>query len=271
MTVTTGHTTNGTTAARTPYGGGRSERPWLPDVVATAPEPAGDVARRRARRRAWRARFVFALVVAGFVALGARQITVHLETRNRLALGTVTVQADPVDVVSTSPGTVADLLVRPQQEVAAGEVVAVVEAIRPAAGGTEQRVSTPLVAPFDAVVSQVPAKIGSALTPGAVVVRLYKPERLYFQAQIPLARLSEVSIDMTGELRVRSLDPIAVRLAGIEPAFLPNARGERVANLELEAAPGEVERLVPGVELGGWLDTSTAPAGAPTGVIAGTP
>ncbi len=230
-----------------------------------------ELERFRERRRRWRSRLVFAIVVTFLVALGVERIATNMRNRDRLPVPTAVLTADMIDVVATSPGSVVDVLVGPQQPVEAGETVAVLEVVRLTAGGGEQRVRTELTAPVAGVVATVPAKVGAAVVSTQIVVRMYRPDELYLRADLPLDTLSDARFGMRGTVEAKGVGTVEVSLAGIEPDLDAPAGRPRVVHLTLRPIdPARLAGLVPGIEFTGWLLRSSAASDAPSGVRAGT-
>ena len=215
---------------------------------------------RKARWRRWRARLTFLVVLIECVAIGWVQADARLERRDQVQLQGAVLSADPIDIISTSPGNVVEALVRPGGQVSSGDAVAVVDAVRPAPAGGEQLLRTTLVAPVDGVVSAVPAKGGAALRSGDVVVRLYRPETLHLAVDVDLDRATDLQLGMVGRFRARGVDPIDVTLVGIEPAMTSDPGERPQAELQLQPIDADVVRpLLVGLAFDGWLTEGSAP------------
>ncbi len=215
---------------------------------------------RRAQRRRLRARMLLVVILNGCLALGIVQVQARLERRGHVELKDAVLSADPVDVISTSPGNVVETFVRPGQRVTAGEVVAVVDAVRPAPAGDEQRVRTTLVSPVDGAVSAVPAKGGAAVRSGDIVVRLYRPETLHLEVGVPLDRTTGLELGMTGRFAAPGVKPLSVVLVGMEPGVAPGPDGRPEAHLQLQPVDATaVQPLLVGLPFDGWLRKGSAP------------
>lgn len=221
------------------------------------------LARRRATGRRWRARILLVAVVAACITVGIVQGHERVVRAGRIAFSEVTLVGDPIDVVTTSPASVVSIAVRPGETVAAGDVLATLDTIRPAPAGGEQRVRTTLTAPVDAVVAAVPTNAGASLLAGGPVVRLYEPDKLHFEIELPLNDTTELRIGQRGLFSTEDVEPVAATLVSIEPALTPGRDGRAVAVATLlPDDPGDLEHLLVGLPFEGWL-SKELPEGAP--------
>lgn len=236
-----------------------SEPELLRDPTSGPPEP--DASTSRTGRR-WRGRLLIVVLVAAFVALGVRQVTVHAEQAGRSPLEQVTLSADPVEVGATVAGVVDEVVVRPGQPVERGQLLLTVQTGPWAVGGPLPG-PLRLEAPTAGTVSDLDLRPGSSVSTGEVVVRLYQPNQLHFRAEVPSAELPDLEVGMTGELRAGRIGPVAVRLTRIEPRLNGDATGEGTSTLVLTPTRiDEVEDLVPGLRFEGWLDRDSVPSGS---------
>lgn len=197
------------------------------------------------------------LVLAGCVAIGIIKGHERVVRSGRISFDEVTLVGDPIDVVTTSPASVVSIAVRPGESVSAGAVLATLDAIRPAPAGGEQRVRTTLTAPVDAVVAAVPTNEGAALLAGGPVVRLYEPDKLHFEIEVPLNESTELRIGQRGLFWARDVDPVAATLVSLEPGLAPGRDGRAVAVATLAPDdPGDLRELLVGLPFEGWLSKS---------------
>jgi multidrug efflux pump subunit AcrA (membrane-fusion protein) len=232
-----------------------------PDIAANIkPEPETQKPKRRSSWRVWRGRFVVLLLIAGCVALGIRQVDVHNEHAQRFALGSVTLTADPLAVLSDSTGVVERVLTRPGQRVTTGQTLITVQlpANSKAKAGTKPAIAT-LVAPTDATVSDISVQPGSSLRNGDVAVRLYQPDQLYLKALVSSSKLPELKVGMTGPVRAGRIT-LQARLVRIEPVLSGDLGPDGTSTLVLQPVDSQTVRsLVPGLAFDGWLDKKSAP------------
>ncbi len=159
------------------------------------------------------------------------------------------------------------MLVEAKEDVAAGDVLAVVEVRRPSPNGDFVTVEQNLVAPVAAVVSYVAARDGASLPGDALVVRLYRPGSTEFRSAVMMSTVAELAIGMRGTVRVATLPKIEVILTRIEPALGPSADGRGMATLILHPIDRAlVDTLLPGAEFELSLDRDSRPANGLSGI-----
>jgi|GEM_PF-5609422 len=235
-----------------------TEQPPLapPRVVHASPPP-----RPRRRWSLWRARLLLLVVVLGCVALGTRQIGERVERRDRVGLANVVLTAEPVEVLSPSPGRVVQMGAAPQDEVATGDLLMLIAARDPATGRPR---GVRVVAPVDGTASRLLVRAGSSVRGGDVVARLYRPDELFFRAEVRSDDLPDVEIGMTARLRVDGVGTVDARVVRLEPRLEGDVGTEGTNTVILRPEqPAEVRDLLPGLRFQGWLDRDSAPPAAP--------
>jgi hypothetical protein len=247
----------------TDSGPGVSQPTWddLPsDHLPAAGPPTGPPTGRQRRRIRWRtvrSWVILFVALAVAVVIGVRQAEQRLDRADQVQLGNVALVADPVDVSVTHVASVVELLVKPRQEVSAGDPVAVVNTVRPAPAGGERQVRETLVAPIDGVVGTVPTNVGAALQPGGIVVRLYDPKALAFQVDLDLVTASRVDVGMTGVLTSDATGSVTVDVVSIESSLDDRPGDSGPAEVRLEPQhPADVADLLPGLVFTGYIDES---------------
>jgi hypothetical protein len=239
----------------------RDELGSLRDPTVGPPQPPADTS----RGRRWRGRLLVLLLIAGFVALGFRQVDLHRENARQVALDDVTLTADPVEVYMSWTGVVQQLAVRPGQAVRRGDLLMTVDPGSLVPGGPSFPVQR-VVAPTDGVVSDLEVRPGSSVRTGELGVRLYQPSELSFRAVLASDAVPNLEVGDTGELSAGRLGPIRVQLTRIQPLLTGDPDQQQTSTLVFTPVdPGIVTQLVPGLHFRGYVDRDSGPNGSASG------
>jgi len=229
--------------------------------------------RPKANLAKWRARFVV-LVMAGAAAGGGLAIT-HAKSQAalQLPLDTVTLTAQPIPIEPAQAGQLTDVLVKAQERVHAGEVLARMTVMRAKADGKLVKSTATITAPSDGIVSDDPQPVGSALAPGQALVDMYDPHALTLVASVPLDELQHVSAGMTATLQADGLPTtVHAKVQRIVPRVGNSVPGIPSDEAEIVLQPQEdalVAQLLPGLQFHGKLDTTSGRQNAKGGVYVG--
>jgi len=154
-----------------------------PDGAATLGGSGGESASpRRARFGAQQLRaLVIPAVIVVAVLAAAVGINYYLNNLWYVSTDNAQIMGTPVQRGSPNLGTVESIPVQVGQSVHQGQELATV--VLPIVSNAAV-VRAPIVAPFDAVVIQVPVGVGTTVTPGQAIVVIVDPSSIYVSANI---------------------------------------------------------------------------------------
>ena len=187
------------------------------------PEPPVAASRPSRRRRVMRlVRYVALVVVLVATAIvGVERFRANQAAARRLPIQDAVLVANQIDIVSPSSGTIRELPVERGDWVEAGTVVAVVDAVRPAAGGGQQVVATEIEAPLAGRVGASPLHVGRAVLGGEVLLQLFNPDDVHLEARLANTGAAlDLEPGMPGRVWTAGIEPIAVELTGLDPGLI---------------------------------------------------
>jgi multidrug resistance efflux pump len=220
--------------------------------------------RLRGFLRGLRTAVVVLALLAAAVLGGTKIARDRVAGRAYLKLDNAVLTAQPVRVGVTVAGSVTDVRVTPQSEVAKGQELARVSVTGPDGDPDSQL----LKAPAAGVVSEVNVAAGGAATPGQPVLTMYDPARLTFQARASVDDLRRLRLGMRARLAAEDGgERIPGRLERVQP-LVGNAgqagnRSFTVVFVPDGSAAAKVRKLVPGLPFTATVDTKTAGTGTP--------
>jgi multidrug resistance efflux pump len=234
--------------------------PLSPDVTP-GPAPAGH-RRHRLRKTLliMRTIVVVLILLAASVAGGTHIVRQRLADRTMVDAGTAVLTAQPITVGSADAAVVTRVLTAERKSVTAGAVLAT---ITPTADGRAPRVQE-LHAPAAGVITKINVMPGQIARAGEPIVTLYDPAKLAFQVDVPLETLRKLRLGMTAYVTGPGLSGrIATTLEQVEPKVdtgQPAATPDRLTVVLRPdpAALATVRTLVPGLQFGVVVDTTTA-------------
>lgn len=239
---------------------GKHAAPQSPDVPAgpaTAPPP-----RHRLRRAllALRTVVVVLILLAAAGAGGTYIVRQRLADRNLVDAGTAVLTAQPITVGSADAAVVTRVLTAERKSVTAGAVLAT---ITPTADGGAARAQE-LHAPAAGIVTEINVAPGQIARAGEPIVTLYDPAKLAFQVDVPLETLRKLRLGMTAYVTgpglpgriVTTLEQVEPRVDTGQPTATPDQL--TVVLRPDPAALATVRTLVPGLQFGVVVDTTTA-------------
>jgi len=239
---------------------GKHAAPQSPDVTtgpATAPPP-----RHRLRRAllALRTIVVVLILLAAAGAGGTYIVRQRLADRNLVDAGPAVLTAQPITVGSADAAVVTRVLTAERKSVPAGAVLATITLT---ADGDEPRVQE-LRAPAAGIVTEINVAPGQIARAGEPIVTLYDPAKLAFQVDVSLETLRKLRLGMTAYVTGPGLSGrITTTLEQVEPKVdtgQPTATPDRLTVVLRPdpAALATVRTLVPGLQFGVVVDTTTA-------------
>jgi multidrug resistance efflux pump len=236
--------------------------PRSEQTYRTRSRPARRRSRLRGFLRAPRTATVVLVLLAAAVVGGTYIVRDRLAARDYVELGNAVLTAQPVPVGTAAAGTVAAVLVAPQDQVAAGEQLARISVIEP----DGEQATQALKAPIDGTVSKVDLTPGGVAGPGQPVITLYDPAKLTFEADTSVEELRRLRLGMSAQVTAQGLDvPIPARLERVVPQVgdAPTEDGFTVVLVPDGNAANTVRTLVPGLPFTATVDTKTAVGGTP--------
>ncbi len=192
------------------------------------------------------------------------QISDRLHSRDTIDAGQVVLTADPVDLLATGGGSVAEVAVVEGDRVEAGQVLAVVDYF--VAGSQVSTERLEVTAPAAGIVSKVLVVPGSVVMGGTRMATMYEPSKIYFKAPLTYDDASDVRAGATAKIDVPGLGKVDATATAVQPDFGNAADGEneRLSQLILEPVdPSVVANAVPGLVVSAEIDKSSAPDDAP--------
>ena len=240
----------------------RDENPTAPRSPDAAPSPAPAPPRRRLRKAllVLRTIIVVLILLAAAVAGGTYIVRQRLAERTMVDAGTAVLTAEPITVGSADAAVVTRVLTAERESVAAGAVLATITLTADGGASRAQR----LRAPAAGIVTEINVAPGQIARAGEPIVTLYDPAKLAFQVDVPLETLRKLRLGMTAYVTGPGLPGrIATTLEQVEPRVdtgQPTATPDRLTVVLRPdpAALATVRTLVPGLQFGVVVDTTTA-------------
>jgi multidrug resistance efflux pump len=159
------------------------------------------------------------LLIPGLVILalaaGAVGINYYFTNLWYVSTDNAQVTGTPVPVGSINPGTVESIPVQVGESVHQGQELATV--VLPIVSNSAV-VRAPIVAPFDAVVIQIPVGVGATVTPGQAIVMIVDPSTVYVRANIAENDVQRVS---PGQAVDVTLDALSITVPGTVDSITP--------------------------------------------------
>jgi multidrug resistance efflux pump len=241
----------------------RDENPASPQSPDVAPGPAHALPRRHRLRKALlviRTMVVVLILLAAAVVGGTYIVRQRLADRTLVDAGTAVLTAQPITVGSADAAVVTRVLTGERRSVTAGAVLATITLT---ADGDAPRVQE-LHAPAAGIVAEINVAPGQIARAGEPIVTLYDPAKLAFQVDVPLETLRKLRLGMTAYVTGPGLPGrVATTLEQVEPKVdtgAPTATPDRLTVVLRPdpAALATVRTLVPGLQFGVVVDTTTA-------------
>ena len=229
---------------------------------ASTPTPTARPRRPRRPFKAWRARLVVVVMLAGAAYGGTQVYQARTASLAQYDLGAVTLTAQPVVVEGLRPGQVTSVSVHAEQAVTAGQELGRMVTTTTNAAGKVVRSTVPLTAPASGIILDEAVPVGTMLQPGLPFVQLYDPAALTFVADVPVSDLPKLSSGMSVRL---SADGLPASIDAVLQRVVPrvgNADSGVSDNLQVVLTarrPASVAHLVPGLSFVGTVDTASVP------------
>ena len=234
------------------------EPPVQPPVERTA--PAGG-----SRVKKWRNRLIVLVMVIVAGIAGMVVVQSQASGASRLDLGELMLTSQPIPVETSLPGLVTAVDVKAGQRVTTGQHLGSIRVTTTNSKGKPVLSQRVLTAPRAGVVVDDPMTVGSTLEPGTGFVTLYDPADLTLVTQVPLSYLHEVAPGMIATLTASGVPgSIHAVLQRAVPRIGLNQSDVSADHLELvfvAQQPGQVARLIPGLQFTGTIDTNTGRQG----------
>ena len=241
----------------------RDEHPTAPQGPDVTPGPTPAPPRRHRLRKAlliMRTIIVVLILLAAAVAGGTHIVRQRLADRTLVDAGPAVLTAEPITVGSADAAVVTRVLTAERKSVTAGAILAT---ITPTAEGNARRVRQ-LHAPAAGIVTEINVAPGQIARAGEPIVTLYDPAKLAFQVEVPLETLRKLRLGMTAYVSGPGLSGrIATTLEQVEPKVDTGQPAATPDRLTVVLRPGPaalatVRTLVPGLQFGVVVDTTTA-------------
>lgn len=229
------------------------------------PAAAPPIPPRRQRRsgKAWRARFVVLLMLAGAAYGGSQVYEARTGDLAKFDIGEVTLTAVPVPVEALRTGQVTAISTHAQQHVTAGEELGRMITTSTSVTGKVVRTTVPLTAPAAGIVTDDPLPVGTTLQPGRPFAQMYDPADLTFEADVRVADLPKLSPGMSVRLSAPGLpQDIDAVLQRVVPRVGDGSNDVQPDHLRVVLTPrnpAAVTKLVPGLRFNGTVDTASVP------------
>ena len=241
----------------------RDENPAIPQSPEVTPSPAPAAPRRHRLRKALlflRTLVVVLILLAAAVVGGTYVVRHRLADRAFVDAGTAVLTAQPITVGSADAAVVTRVPVTERQSVTAGAALATITLT---ADGSAPRVQQ-LRAPAGGIVTEINVAPGQIARAGEPIVTLYDPAKLAFQVDVPLETLRKLRLGMTAYVTGPGLSGrITTTLQQVEPKVDTGQPAGTSDRLTVVLRPGPaalatVRTLVPGLQFGVVVDTTTA-------------
>jgi len=234
--------------------------------VPAAPAPA-PVKKHRLRKAllVMRTVIVVLILLAAAVAGGTYVVRQRLAERTMVDAGPAVLTAQPITVGSADAAVVTRVMIAERDSVTAGRALATITLTADGGGSRVQE----LHAPAAGIVTEINVAPGQIARAGEPIVTLYDPAKLAFQVDVPLETLRKLRLGMTAYVSGPGLPGrIATTLYQVEPkvdAGRPAAAPDLLTIVLRPdpAALATVRTLVPGLQFGAVVDTTTAVGGVP--------
>jgi multidrug resistance efflux pump len=236
-------------------------------IPERAPEPTPPAPRHRLRRTLsiLRTVIVVLILVAAAVGGGYYVVSHRLADRAFVNAGTAVLTAEPIAVGSADAAVVTRMLTSERKSVTTGAVLATITVT---ADGSKPKVQE-LQAPAAGVVTEINVAPGQIARAGEPIITLYDPEKLVFQVDVPLETLRKLRLGMTAYVTgpgltgriATTLQQVQPKVAAGQPAATSD--GLTVVLVPDPAVRSTVRTLVPGLQFGVVVDTTTAVGSTP--------
>ena len=244
------------------------EREAPAPATATAVEPPPPPPRHRMRRTLLvvRTTIVVLTLIAAAVAGGLYIVRQRIADRAFVDAGTAVLTAQPIPVGSADAAVVTKMLTAERESVTAGATLATITVT---ANGSGESEAQQLRAPAAGIVTRINVEPGQIARAGEPIITLYDPAKLAFQVDVPLETLRRLRLGMTAYVTGPGLSGrIATTLEQVRPKV---ATGQSTVpsdglTVVLKPEPADlatVRTLVPGLQFGVTVDTTTAVGSTP--------
>lgn len=230
-----------------------------PPEEPTTPTPGSD-------SRNWRARLALFVALSLLAVLVVWQIQARISHRNLVGIDETQLTADTNELGVAGGGRLVEINVEVGDEVAAGDVLGVLEAEVTNFGWTTLE-QVELTAPADGEVYVVNHRVGQLADDNETIFGVYDPDSLHFITPVTTGSLASLrsGMDVTIQLPLRG--EVEATLGEAVPRFdlVINRADVDRDRVYIRIDPKDPEQLVgslPGIVVTGQIDTGTSPEGS---------